>query len=90
MYKPPRLRPSRQLPIPLIKVYHIFPKNQPPHACIPVPRCRDERGEVRKNYDAVRKSMEMWDENGELQGGTQSRMVDRQAPGEDNENHQRE
>ena len=27
----------------------------------------------------------MWDENGELQGGTQSRMVDRQAPGEDNE-----
>ena len=42
-------------------------------------------GEVRENYDAVRKSMEMWDENGELQGGTQSRMVDRQAPGEDNE-----
>ena len=42
-------------------------------------------GEVRENYDAVRKSMEMWDENGELQGGTQSRMVDRQAPEEDNE-----
>ena len=41
-------------------------------------------GEVRENYDAVRKSMEMWDENGELQGGTQSRMVDRQAPGTDN------
>ena len=42
-------------------------------------------GEVRENYDAIRESMEMWDENGELQGGTQSRMVDRQAPGEDNE-----
>ena len=41
--------------------------------------------EVRENYDAIRESMEMWDENGELQGGTQSRMVDRQAPGEDNE-----
>ena len=38
-------------------------------------------GEVRENYDAIRESMEMWDENGELQGGTQSRMVDRQAPG---------
>ena len=42
-------------------------------------------GEVRENYDAIRESMEMWDENGELQGGTQSRMVDRQAPEEDNE-----
>ena len=41
-------------------------------------------GEVRENYDAIRESMEMWDENGELQGGTQSRMVDRQAPGTDN------
>ena len=41
--------------------------------------------EVSENYDAIRESMEMWDENGELQGGTQSRMVDRQAPGEDNE-----
>lgn len=41
--------------------------------------------EVRENYDAIQESMEMWDENGELQGGTQSRMVDRQAPGEDNE-----
>ena len=41
--------------------------------------------EVRENYDAIRESMEMWDENGELQGGTQSRMVDRQAPEEDNE-----
>ena len=40
--------------------------------------------EVRENYDAIRESMEMWDENGELQGGTQSRMVDRQAPGTDN------
>ena len=37
--------------------------------------------EVSENYDAIRESMEMWDENGELQGGTQSRMVDRQAPG---------
>ena len=41
-------------------------------------------GEVRENYDAIQESMEMWDENGELQGGTQSRMVDRQAPGTDN------
>ena len=40
--------------------------------------------EVRENYDAIQESMEMWDENGELQGGTQSRMVDRQAPGTDN------
>ena len=40
--------------------------------------------EVSENYDAIRESMEMWDENGELQGGTQSRMVDRQAPGTDN------
>ena len=36
-------------------------------------------GEVSENYDAIRESMEMWDENGELQGGTQSRMVDRCA-----------
>ena len=35
--------------------------------------------EVSENYDAIRESMEMWDENGELQGGTQSRMVDRCA-----------
>ena len=41
-------------------------------------------GEVRENYDAIQESMEMWDENGELQGGTQSRIVDRQAPGTDN------
>ena len=42
-------------------------------------------GEVRENYDAIQESMRLWDKNGELQGGTQSRMVDRQAPGEDNE-----
>ena len=29
--------------------------------------------EISENYDAIRESMEMWDENGELQGGTQSR-----------------
>ena len=41
-------------------------------------------GEVRENYDAIQESMRLWDKNGELQGGTQSRMVDRQAPGTDN------
>ena len=41
-------------------------------------------GEVRENYDAIHESMRLWDKNGELQGGTQSRMVDRQAPGTDN------
>ncbi len=41
-------------------------------------------GEVRENYDAIQESMRLWDKNGELQGGTQSRMVDRQVPGTDN------